>query len=614
MAWIVSRFSFLPALFLSFMTVLGSSSAYAGVLGNLIQDEPKFLPVSEAFPYQVEQQGSVLNVTWNSADEYYLYKKKIHLKQGKHKSQGTEFSEEGILKHDEAFGEVIVFYGQINIQFDLKALTPNTATTLGFQGCADAGLCYPPQKIELDIDWPAAAASTHQPPISKTAIRATAAEPSTENESWIEGKSWLSVVGLFFILGLGLTFTPCVLPMVPILTSIVIGQQKHTPSKGFVLSTTYVLGMAITYAAAGVTVGLLGAGANIQAWMQTPWILTIFAILFLVLSLSMFGLYELQLPSGLRNRLNNMNQKQKGGSLISVFLMGILSALVVSPCVSAPLAGALVYLSTTGDAWLGGSALLALGLGMGTPLIILGTSGASMLPKAGGWMDQIKAFFGILLIGVAIWLLSRFLDAALILAFWGILAIIYGIYLGAIEPIEAAQSGIKRTVKGLAFVILVYGVLALIGALQGNDDPLKPLAPTHATSSNLQSHSNASPFKNIENKTQLDAAIKNHLAANPNGAVMLDYYADWCIACKVMEKAVFHHADVQAHWPELLWLQIDVTEQTPEQVELMTDFNLFGPPSLLFFTTNGEQDKLRILGEMHKEEFVTHLNKVKATL
>ena len=202
----------------------------------------------------------------------------------------------------------------------------------------------------------------------------------------------------------------------------------------------------------------------------------------------------------------------------------------------------------------------------------------------------------------------------MILAFWGILAIIYGIYLGAIEPIEAAQSGIKRTVKGLAFVILVYGVLALIGALQGNDDPLKPLAPTHATSSNLQSHSNASPFKNIENKTQLDAAIKNHLAANPNGAVMLDYYADWCIACKVMEKAVFHHADVQAHWPELLWLQIDVTEQTPEQVELMTDFNLFGPPSLLFFTTNGEQDKLRILGEMHKEEFVTHLNKVKATL
>ncbi|MEH6450235.1 MAG: protein-disulfide reductase DsbD [Oleispira sp.] len=622
MAWTTSFFSTL-------LLLLSISSAQAGILDSLTQGEPKFLPVAEAFPYQVEQNGAELSVIWESADEYYLYKKKMHLKQGKQKTKAQQFSEEGILKHDEAFGEVIVFYGQTEIRFNLKVLESNTPTILGFQGCADAGLCYPPQKIVLDIDWAEVEnakaenvqalniLSNSSPDKATSQINTTASAPKeAANESWIEGKSWFSVVGLFFILGLGLTFTPCVLPMVPILTSIVIGQQKHTPAKGFVLSTTYVMGMAITYAAAGVTVGLLGAGANIQAWMQTPWILSIFAILFLVLSLSMFGLYELQLPSGLRNRLNNMNQKQKGGSLISVFLMGVLSALVVSPCVSAPLAGALVYLSTTGDAWLGGSALLALGLGMGTPLIILGTSGASIMPKAGGWMDQIKAFFGILLIGVAIWLLSRFLDATLILAMWGVLAIVYAIYLGAIEPIEPAQTGVKRTVKGISFVILVYGVLALIGALQGNDDPLKPLASSYATTgvNNTQAHSNVSPFENIENRTQLDAAIKNHLAANPNGAVMLDYYADWCIACKVMEKAVFHEADVQAHWPELLWLQIDVTDQTAEQVELMTDFNLFGPPSLLFFTKNGEQDKLRILGEMHKEEFVQHLNKVKATL
>ena len=198
---------------------------------------------------------------------------------------------------------------------------------------------------------------------------------------------------------------------------------------------------------------------------------------------------------------------------------------------------------------------------------------------------------------------------------WGVLAIVYAIYLGAIEPIEAAQTGVKRTVKGIGFVILVYGVLALIGALQGNDDPLKPLASSYAnTPSQSANHSAASPFENISNRTQLDAAVKNHLAANPNGAVMLDYYADWCIACKVMEKAVFHEADVQAHWPELLWLQIDVTDQTPEQIELMTDFNLFGPPSMLFFTQDGELDKYRILGEMHKTEFVAHLNKVKATL
>jgi len=625
MAWIVSRFSFLLSALV--VILLSISSAQAGILDSLTQDEPKFLPVGEAFPYQIDQQGSQLSIIWDSADEYYLYKKKFYLKQGKQKFQAAEFSESGKLKHDEAFGEVIVFYHQVEARFDLSQLTPNTPTILGFQGCADAGLCYPPQKIELDIDWPAVKAvdlsnslETNNSPNNTATNTATAISnptiPAAENESWIEGKSWFSVVGLFFILGLGLTFTPCVLPMVPILTSIVIGQKKHTPAKGFVLSTTYVMGMALTYAAAGVAVGLLGAGANIQAWMQTPWILSIFAVLFLALSLSMFGLYELQLPSALRNRLNDMNQKQKGGSLISVFLMGVLSALVVSPCVSAPLAGALVYLSTTGDAWLGGSALLALGLGMGTPLIILGTSGASMMPKAGGWMDQIKAFFGILLIGVAIWLLSRFLDATLILALWGILAIVYAIYLGAIEPIEAAQTGIKRTVKGLAFAILVYGVLALIGALQGNEDPLKPLAPSHAAMniSSAQASALSSPFENINNRTQLDAAIKNHLAANPNGAVMLDYYADWCISCKVMEKAVFHEADVQAHWPELLWLQIDVTDQTPEQIELMTDFNLFGPPSMLFFTQDGELDKHRILGEMHKAEFVEHLNKVKATI
>jgi thiol:disulfide interchange protein DsbD len=627
MAWIVSRFSFLPssltALLALMLTVMVSiNSAHAGILDSLTGSEPNFLPISEAFPYQVEQKEAELRVIWESADEYYLYRKKILLKQGDNKHLANSFSQNGLLKHDEAFGEVIVFYGQTEATFDLKRLNAEQAVQLRFQGCADAGLCYPPQKIDLAIDWSlvkaAADSTTTKPNATNAPLLNTSpiTAASADNDSWIEGKSWFSVVGLFFILGLGLTFTPCVLPMVPILTSIVIGQHKHTPAKGFVLSTTYVMGMATTYAVAGITVGLLGAGANIQAWMQTPWILSIFAILFLVLSLSMFGLYELQLPSGLRNRLNTLNQKQKGGNLISVFLMGVLSALVVSPCVSAPLAGALVYLSTTGDAWLGGSALLALGLGMGTPLIILGTSGASIMPKAGGWMDQIKAFFGILLIGVAIWLLSRFLDATLILAMWGILAIVYAIYLGAIEPIEPAQTGVKRTVKGIGFVILVYGILALIGALQGNDDPLKPLASSYSDrgTNNSQIHSSVSPFKNIENKTQLEAAIKNHLAANPNGAVMLDYYADWCIACKVMEKAVFHEADVQTHWPELLWLQIDVTDQTAEQVELMTYFNLFGPPSMLFFTKNGEQNTLRILGEMHKEEFVQHLNKVKATL
>jgi thiol:disulfide interchange protein DsbD len=606
MAWIFTRFSF-------FLLLLSINSVQAGVLDSLTESQPKFLPVGEAFPYQVDQQGSDLSVIWDTVDEYYLYRKKILLKQDNIKHPANGFSEEGILKHDEAFGEVIVFYGQTEATFDLRKLNTGQPVQLRFQGCADAGLCYPPQKIDLDIDWNAV---TNTPTVAmqtdSNSSNNRSSESSTSEGNWFEGRSWLSIVGIFFLLGLGLTFTPCVLPMVPILTSIVVGQEKHTPAKGFVLSTTYVLGMAITYAVAGVTVGLLGAGANISNWMQTPWVLSIFAALFLVLSLSMFGLYELQLPSKLRNRLNDINQKQKGGNLFGVFLMGVLSALVVSPCVSAPLAGALVYLSTTGDAWLGGSALLALGLGMGAPLIALGTTGASFLPKAGGWMDTVKAFFGVLLIGVAIWLLSRFLDATLILVFWALLAIIYAVTLGALDK---ADSGKKNVVRGFALALLVYGIVALIGALQGNDDPLNPISVgQYSQTESAQQHLAESPFQNINNQRQLDQAVNIHLAANPNGAVMLDYYADWCIACKVMEKAVFHKADVQTHWPELLWLQIDVTDQTPEQIALMENYNLFGPPSLLFFTKDGEQNTLRILGEMHKEEFIEHLNKVKATL
>jgi thiol:disulfide interchange protein DsbD len=606
MAWIFTRFSF-------FLLLLSINSVQAGVLDSLTESQPKFLPVSEAFPYQVDQQGRDLSVIWDTVDEYYLYRKKILLKQDNIKHPANGFSEEGILKHDEAFGEVIVFYGQTEATFDLRKLNTGQPVQLRFQGCADAGLCYPPQKIDLDIDWNAV---TNTPTVAmqtdSNSSNNRSSESSTSEGNWFEGRSWLSIVGIFFLLGLGLTFTPCVLPMVPILTSIVVGQEKHTPAKGFVLSTTYVLGMAITYAVAGVTVGLLGAGANISNWMQTPWVLSIFAALFLVLSLSMFGLYELQLPSKLRNRLNDINQKQKGGNLFGVFLMGVLSALVVSPCVSAPLAGALVYLSTTGDAWLGGSALLALGLGMGAPLIALGTTGASFLPKAGGWMDTVKAFFGVLLIGVAIWLLSRFLDATLILVFWALLAIIYAVTLGALDK---ADSGKQNVVRGFALALLVYGIVALIGALQGNDDPLNPLSVgQYSQTGSAQQHLAESPFQNINNQRQLDQAVNIHLAANPNGAVMLDYYADWCIACKVMEKAVFHKADVQTHWPELLWLQIDVTDQTPEQIALMENYNLFGPPSLLFFTKDGEQNTLRILGEMHKEEFIEHLNKVKATL
>jgi thiol:disulfide interchange protein DsbD len=402
-------------------------------------------------------------------------------------------------------------------------------------------------------------------------------------------RSTLAVMGIFFLLGLGLTFTPCVLPMVPILTSVVLGGGNTTPARGFWLSFLYVIGMAITYAAAGLAVGLLGAGANVQALMQSPPVLIGFAVLFLVLSLAMFGVYELQLPSGLRNRLNNLSQKQNGGSAVSVFIIGVLSALVVSPCVSAPLAGALAYLSTTGDAFSGALALLALGFGMGTPLIILGTTGATVLPRAGAWMNRIKYLFGFMLVGVAIWLVSRLLPGPLVLALWGALAVAVGIVAGALSsPTESAQ----RWLKTPALMIFIYGVVAIAGALQGNSDLLNPIGEsTHSE--------NEAPFV----KTTSIAEI-NTLIAESQQPVMVDLYADWCISCKVMDKEIFAQEDAQLALRHLLWVQLDLTDNTEEHKAFMNTHGVFGPPTVLFFEAGSDNSQGRIIGERHKSEFV----------
>ncbi|MGB1092919.1 MAG: protein-disulfide reductase DsbD, partial [Oceanobacter sp.] len=385
------------------------------------------------------------------------------------------------------------------------------------------------------------------------------------------------------------------LPMVPILTSVVLGgeQPKSGASRrGFILSSVYVAGMAITYAIAGVIAGMLGAGANIQAWMQTPWVLSLFAAMFVVLSLSMFGLYELQLPSFLRNRLNAVSQKQTGGQIASVGLMGILSALVVSPCVSAPLVGALSYISLTGDATLGGLALLALGLGMGTPLIILGTTGAKILPKAGAWMEKTKVFFGVMLLAVAIWLLGRILPGPAYLFLWAALALGYGVQLGALEP---ASSGAQRLLRAIGLMLVIYGVAAAWGAFKGNSDPLLPLQ-THGT------ESRARLFQQTDSITQVKQWIESS-----DQPIMLDLYADWCISCKVMEDEIFSDADVQSRLSGYRWIQLDLTEQTDEQVGFLQDFALFGPPTVLFFANGQEIQSSRITGEASKDEFLAYI-------
>ncbi|WP_338352477.1 protein-disulfide reductase DsbD [Thalassolituus oleivorans] len=574
-----------------------SSLGHAGLLDAFTDKnaDAEFLPVGQAFPLSSSSSNGTVTAEWRNADGYYLYKHRIYLQQGDIKLEPDSYSQAGKAKQDEAFGEVIAFYHDLEVTFDTQSLNAGTAI-LHYQGCADAGLCYPPQRENVEVIAPQSAA---QQAITTSTIQpAMPTEPNTD--SWFSGRSWGAVVGIFFILGLGLTFTPCVLPMVPILTSVVLGQGNTSGKRGFLLSSTYVLGMALTYAAAGLTVGLLGAGANVQAWMQTPWVLVVFAGLFSLLALAMFGVYELQLPSGIRNRLNNLNQGQQGGRWLSVFIMGILSALVVSPCVSAPLAGALVYLSTTGDALLGGSALLALGLGMGAPLIVLGTTGASVLPKAGAWMNQIKALFGILLLGVAIWLLSRIIPATWVLLLWGLLALVYGISLGALEQ---ANNGSQRVIKGFALVLVLYGACALIGALQGNDDPLQPLASQYKSAQSVaEQAATHAPFTRLTSVTELERIIASE--ARP---VMVDFYADWCISCKVMEKEVFEQADVIQALSHIRWVQLDVTDQTAEHIAFMQQHAVFGPPSMLFFSAGSEQSNARLIGEATKSEFTQHV-------
>lgn len=581
-------------LIILFQLALFSALSQASLLDSLMGSKPKFLPVEQAFPLTASVEQQQLIATFNANNDYYLYKHRLFIEQNGEKREPFQLSQTGIEKEDEYFGQITAFYGQLEARFDLSGLAEGTVT-LHHQGCAEAGLCYPPQTKTFELT----ADNIKKLDQTLAASSSPTVTTNTAKHSWFDGKSWWAIAGIFFALGLGLTFTPCVLPMVPILTSVVLGQGTESGKRGFLLSTTYVIGMALTYAAAGVLMGLLGAGANVQMWLQTPWVLIIFAALFVLLSLSMFGLFELQLPSGIRNKLNNISNRQQGGKWIGVFIMGMLSALIVSPCISAPLAAALMYISSTGDALLGGMALLALGLGMGTPLIALGTTGASVLPKAGAWMEQIKIFFGVILLAVAIWLLARILPDTISLALWAVLAIVYALVLGAFEP---AASLLQRLIKGIAWVILVYGVLALTGALMGNSDPLQPLTFNSVQIDSNNSNESSSPFFRTDSVTELERQINN-----APGLVMIDMYADWCISCKIMEKEIFEQADIQQTLSNVRWLQLDVTFNNPDHLAFMKEHKIFGPPTILFFHQGQEIIKNRIVGEVKKAEFLTLL-------
>ncbi|MFV2090373.1 MAG: protein-disulfide reductase DsbD, partial [Pseudomonadales bacterium] len=513
---------------------------------------------------------------------------------------------------------------------------------ISYQGCADAGLCYPPQTkwVALTVGGSGGSGMAGGSEVSGAfagAQRATLpieaagktkfVVPQTEEQllaTTLADSGMLTALLLFFIGGIALTFTPCVLPMVPILSSIIVGESAElNRRRAFTLSLAYVLGMAVTYAFLGILVGLFGASLNLQAALQSPVVLVSFAILFVVLAMSMFGFYELQLPASWQNRLNSVGGKVGGGKHTSVVVMGSLSSLIVSPCVSAPLAGALIYISATGDAVLGGTALLSLGLGMGIPLLAIGASGGHLLPRVGAWMNAVKAVFGVGLLAVAIWLLERVIPASATLALWAALAIGCGVYLGALD--FSPRAGWSQLWKASGAFGFVYGVLLLIGAATGAEDPLRPLdnfsvssfipvvqegagagAPVSRRGGELVWHA-------VANLDELDANLA--VAASNGQPALLDLYADWCISCKVMERSVFPQPAVASRLAQFRLLRADITKNDADDKALMAKYGLFGPPSLMFFGGDSREiSEVRIQGEIGAEPLAAHLGAVLKSL
>ena len=578
-----------------------------------IASDEEFLPVEQAFVFTSQQSNGQLSLHWEIADHYYLYQSRISAKQDG-QALDVQFVQTPIEKEDEYFGKVQIYKHTLDV---IVPLASASDVNIRFQGCAEAGLCYPPVSKTLAVNDPSMAnkaAQTHS--ASNTLAQTSTPEKSSGNEisditSLLKSGNLVWQLFIFFVLGLGLAFTPCVFPMIPILSSIIVGQGENlTTRRAFLMSLSYVLAMASTYAIAGVIVGYFGATANVQLYLQSPWVLGSFALVFVLLSLSMFGLYTLALPRFIQDKLSNVQQNQQGGSLISVAIMGALSALVVSPCVSAPLAGTLVYISTTGDALLGGLALLALGLGMGVPLLIIGTGGGKFLPKAGMWMDGVKNVFGVALLAIAIWLLERVVPAPVTLMLWAVLLLGSGVFLGAFEQ---GSKGWGRLFKTLGLIFSLYGALLMIGASAQQSNPLAPLAflATHNNTNDNDFTSQLSREK-ITHSTQFRPLLAN--SAQQGKITVLDFYADWCIACKIMDHEVFANAQVKQALADSLFVQLDMTDNTDDQLNFLKSFNLFGPPAVLFFANGQELTDLRIVGEPSAEEFLNILAKAKGLL
>ena len=577
-----------------------------------------FLQPEEAFQPKITAADGIVKVEILLGDKIYLYKDKVKVEDADPKD-GIDFvtikTTTNVVDHE---GEAVYEENPI-FTIDLKRnkeLTgmQNVRVKLSYQGCSSSGLCYEPQEsiLEVPVDGDKLVLVTNMNAPAVQEVKKEVPLPKNDSETdkianVISGGSIWVIILSFFGFGLLLALTPCVFPMIPIISSVIMAQGKGMGTKrAFFLSLVYVLSMAVAYTIAGVLAGLFGA--NLQAAFQTPWIVTAFALIFVLLSLSMFDVYELQIPHFIQSRITKIGGKR--GGVIGIAIMGFLSALIVGPCVAAPLAGALIYIGQTGDALLGGVALFALSIGMGVPLLIVGTTSGKFMPKPGMWMDVIKAIFGVMLLGIAIWMMGRILEENTTLLLWGGLAVFVAINLNALEPLGQHPSWSSRAnVKALGFMILLYGISLLIGGMVGAKSLLHPLDPFLSTRLEAATSTKVhAKFEKITSIEELDAI----LADNKGKKVLVDFYADWCTACKELEEKTFSDEAVKTEMDKYVLVQVDVTANDDAANAITKKYGVFGPPAIMFFDEKGVQNtSASMIGFKEPAEFLKHLGAIK---
>ncbi len=614
----------------------GSSTASGSTFSDddFFEEDDPFLDVDDAFAISADALDDEFIVRWKIAEGYYLYKHRFAFS-AEGANLGPAIIPDGKKKVDEYFGAVEVYYKHIEISIPFTTSSDDIILTLKYQGCADAGLCYTPTtrkltyKKQLDGQLMLVSGaevkiqgvqntSTEEQPKSESSVN-TVVDNTLNNEddsSFVgQSDSLLSVLSegdilwtLLKFLGAGLllTFTPCVLPMIPILSSAIAGQgDTITTGKAFRLSFVYVQAMAITYALLGVLVA--SAGSSLSGYLQSPWILGMAASIFILLSFSMFGFYEIKLPEFLHHRVHKVSQNTQGGSYFGVAIMGVISTLIVSPCTSAPLTAALLFIAQSGDQLVGGLSLYFLGLGMGIPLLLIGVSEGRLLPKAGAWMDLVKSLFGFMMLGMAIYITDHLMPGSLSLFLWGILLIAAASQFGAFSEAKTKQLALQ---KSMSLILLLMGVIYILGAAMGNERPLKPLANLQSSSATTTT-GHSLDFTRFKSLADLNVHLKN--ASKSGQPVMVDFFADWCVACIEFEDYTFSSEEVQNLFKSknVLLLQADVTANSEVDILLMQEFKILGLPSILFFDGNGvEQTRLRATGFEDSETFIKRLKKV----